>query len=88
MAELFATGRVADLVLAALLAEVLVLWAVRRHTGRGIAIRDVLALALPGACLALALRGALTQAPWPWIALALTAAFLAHLADLFRRWPR
>ncbi len=88
MAEFFASGRVADLLLAVLLAEVLALAALRRLRGHGPALADVLAMALPGACLALALRAALVGAAWTWIALALSAALLAHLADLFRRWPR
>ena len=88
MAELFATGRVADLILLCLLVEVVALALLRRRTGRGPALAEVLAIALPGAFLALALRAALTQAAWPWVALALVAAFLAHLTDLVRRWPR
>lgn len=88
MANFFASGLVADLVLLSLAVEVVVLAAWRRHTGRGPAAIDLLALALPGAFLALALRAALTGAAWPWLALALSAAFLAHLADLSRRWPR
>ena len=88
MAEFFASGRVADLVLLCLAAETLALWLYRRRTGRGPALPDLLALAVPGAFLALALRAALTESGSHWVALALVAAFVAHLADLFRRWPR
>jgi hypothetical protein len=38
-----------------------------------------------GACLLLALRAALTQAGWPWVALFLTAALVAHIGDFRRR---
>lgn len=42
----------------------------------------------PGALMILALRLALTDAAWPWIALALAASFPAHLADLSRGHAR
>jgi hypothetical protein len=41
---------------------------------------------LAGLFLLLALRGALAGAGWRWIALALTAACLAHVTDLGYRW--
>jgi hypothetical protein len=47
---------------------------------------DLLANLLAGACLMLALRGALAGAGGPWIALCMAAALLAHLTDLWRRW--
>ena len=47
--------------------------------------REVLSAVLPGALIVLALRGALTGADWPWIALPLALAFPAHLADLAAR---
>ena len=83
MADFFRSGRAVDVVLLVLAAEFA--WLVlRRRPGRpGLADR-ALALA-PGACLLLALRGALTGAPWPWIAAALAASFPVHIADLVRR---
>ena len=83
MAEFFASGRAVDLVLLVLAAEFgwLVL---RRRPGRAGLADRALALA-PGACLLLALRGALVGAPWPWIAAALAASFPVHVADLKRR---
>jgi len=74
------SGHIVDLIIAVLALEVLVLAAWRRA---GL-VTPVVA-ALPGACLLLALRAALTDAGWIWIALWLTAAFPAHLADLWRR---
>ena len=79
LASFFASGHAADLVLAVLAVESLLL----RRAGRP-AI-DVALLLLPGACMMLALRAALVGAPWPWIALALAASFPVHLADLMRR---
>ncbi|MDX2238969.1 MAG: hypothetical protein NW203_15505 [Hyphomonadaceae bacterium] len=85
MAAFFATGAVADLILAAMVLEFFALvlrapaWARARRA-------ETLAIALaPGACLALALRFALTDAPWPWIAAALVASLPLHWWDLARR---
>lgn len=76
---LFASGHVVDLVLAVLAAEFA--WLVMR----GNRALDV-GLGLGAAVLMmLALRGALTGAGWPWIALPLVLSFPLHLADLGRR---
>lgn len=78
MSGFFASGHAIDLVLGFLALEVLVLM---RRSG---ALTAVLA-ALPGAFLLLALRAALTGAPWPWVALWISLSLPAHLADLARR---
>jgi hypothetical protein len=75
----FTSGHAADLVLAVLALEALILL----RTGRP-AI-DVALLLLPGACMMLSLRAALVGASWPSIALPLAASFPVHLADLLRR---
>ena len=49
--------------------------------------RTALYRLLPGALMIVALRGGLTDAAWPWIALPLALSFPAHLADLRQR-PR
>lgn len=77
---LFAGGHAADIILAVMLAEAL--WLVGR---RGWPIADALTLLLPGALLLLALRAALTQMDWHWIALPLMLSFPVHLADVARR---
>ncbi len=82
LAEFFSSGHAADLVLAVMFLEGCVLCWVRRHSGKGPNARDIVIGLLPGACLVLALRGALVGAWWGWIALALSASLLAHLADL------
>jgi hypothetical protein len=79
LASFFASGRAADLVLAVLAIEAVLLMRAGRRA------IDVALLLLPGACMMLALRAALVGADWPWIALALAASFPVHLADLFRR---
>jgi len=76
---LFASGHVVDLVLAVLAAEFV--WLV----ARGNRALDV-GLGLSAAVLMmLALRGEITGAAWPWIALPLLLSFPLHLADLGRR---
>lgn len=86
MAALFASGRVVDLILGLTLLEGLALALLHRRTGRGVAPADLVPNLLAGACLLLAVRGALTGAWWGWVALLLAASLLAHLADLRRRW--
>jgi hypothetical protein len=76
----FASGRAIDLVLLVLLAEALWL----RWRGRA-PLPDILRALLPGAFLLLAVRAALTGAPWPLIALPLILSLPAHLADIRRR---
>jgi hypothetical protein len=87
MAELFATGRIVDLILVLMIAETLVLAGYRYMTGRGISIMPLLTNMAAGACLMLALRAALAGAPWTLIAIALGAAFGMHALDLRGRWP-
>lgn len=86
MEALFSTARVADLVLAVLVLEGLVLFVVRRRTGRGPDPWVVLPFLVAGGFLTLALRAALTDASWPWMAVALLGALLAHGVDLALRW--
>jgi uncharacterized membrane protein SirB2 len=88
LSELFTSGRIVDLVLAFTLIEAAALIVWHRRTGRGLPPASVVVLLLPGICLMLALRAALTDASWPWLALLLLASLAAHLADLVRRWRR
>jgi hypothetical protein len=86
MAEIFASGRLIDLILGLVLIEAIALTLLYRLTGKGVAIRDWVGLLLAGVFLLLALRAALTDAEWIWIGLWLGLAFIAHLADLAMRW--
>jgi hypothetical protein len=86
--ELFASGRIADLILGLMLIEGVVLFVYNVTTSRGIAPVDLLTSLLAGVFLILALRFALVGAGWEWVALSLAAALVAHLADLSRRWRR
>ena len=77
--EFFSSGLAADVVLAVLLIEWLVLWR------RGWAWLDTLLMLAPAMLIVVALRAALVDAHWLWIAAPLALAFPAHLADLARR---
>jgi hypothetical protein len=88
MADFFASGRVADLILLTLLLEGLAIWWWNRRSGRGLPLRAVLPFLLAGAAFALSLRAALTGASWPLVALPLMGALCAHLWDLAARWRR
>jgi hypothetical protein len=85
--QLFATGRIADIIVAVMVAECLVLLAVRFATQRGPQPLRVIANLAAGLFLVLALRAALTQAGWHVMAACLAAALIAHLTDLRARWP-
>jgi uncharacterized membrane protein YjjP (DUF1212 family) len=85
MAELFATGRIVDLIIALVVVEAALLTVLHRNRRRGPDVASVVAMLVPGVFLLLALRAALTAAPWTTIALWLIAALVAHLADVARR---
>jgi hypothetical protein len=82
MGGLFASGHVVDLIIAVLALEVVAFAIWRRPS-----LINALVAALPGFCLLLALRAALTGANWMMIALWLALSLPAHLADLWRRPP-
>ena len=79
MQDLFASGHAADVILAVLLVEGVIL------VRKGRPVLDALAVLLPAALIVAGLRGALVGADWPWIAAPLALAFPAHLWDLSRR---
>ena len=86
MTELFATGRIIDLILVLVLLEVAALTAFRGLTGRGPRLSDLLPMLVSGALLLVAVRAALGDAWWGLIALPLLGALIAHLFDLRQRW--
>lgn len=85
MEELFASGRIIDLVLVLILLEVAALPWLLRQLGSPVTLKNLLPNILAGAALMLALRFSLTGFDWPWIAGAMLGALLAHLYDLIRR---
>ncbi len=80
MADFFASGHAADLILGVLLIEALWL-----RLGRGWGWGAIAGLLGPAALIVLGLRAALTGAAWWWIALPLAASLPLHLADLRSR---
>lgn len=79
MSWLFASGHAVDIVLVFMMIEGGWLIASKRP-----ALAVVLMLA-PGAMMMLALRAALIDLPWYWIALPLTVSLPLHLADARHR---
>jgi len=88
MAAWFADGRVVALVLVLTLCEGVGLTLLYRRTGRGIPPAALWPNLMAGGALALALLACVTGAAWFWMAAALLAALLAHLADLRVRWSQ
>jgi hypothetical protein len=86
MKELFASGRVIDIIVAFMLIECLVLILWRKQTGRGLVVSALVTNLVAGAALMLSLRAALVGSPWQIISLWLILALLAHAADLKIRW--
>jgi hypothetical protein len=85
MNEFLSSGLAIDLVLVVVALEIIAIFTIPRLRAFGFTPIDVLGQLLAGAMLLLAVRCALTQAPWPWTALFLAASFPAHLFDLSRR---
>ncbi len=86
MTELYATGRIIDLILILVLLEAVALALFRRLTGRGPRIGDLLPTLVSGGLLLAAVRAALADSRWELVALPLFGALLAHLFDLYRQW--
>jgi hypothetical protein len=86
MEQLFASGRIIDLILLIMLAEYLTLRLYLGRGARGSALSSIALYLLSGAFLLLALRMALTGGSWIWIACCLAAAGAWHALDLRRRF--
>lgn len=86
MADFIASGRIIDVIVALMLMEAGALYAWHRATGRGIAPPDILLNLAAGASLMLAVRVALTGGAAGWLLAFLSAALVAHVADVARRW--
>ena len=84
MAELLLSGRLIDIILLMVALEIVFLHSLRSRGAPALA--TLLPNLLAGACLLLALRLALGQASWVWLALALSGSLVAHLLDLRQRW--
>lgn len=88
MQDLFTSGHIADVIIALMVVESVVLISLGWARGRGIPPLQIITTIGAGLCLVLALRAAMTASDWRFIAAFLAAALIAHLADLLARWPR
>jgi len=86
LAAAFADGSVPALIAALVTLEGVALSFLWRTRGIGIAPRALIGNLLSGACLMLAVRAALIDAPWMHVAAWLLLSLVAHLADLALRW--
>jgi hypothetical protein len=84
--ELFASGRIVDLILVMVAIEAFVLLTYRLRTGLGVSAARLLTNLLAGVFLLLALRSALIGSYWVWTSAWLGAGLFAHIADLAQRW--
>ena len=85
MESLFASGRIADIALAVMAAEAVIIYMVIAYQADVVRYRALFANLAAGACLVIAVRLALVGANWQWIAVALAASLLAHSTDLALR---
>ncbi len=88
MKGLFASGHIIDFILILVVLEAALILILRFVKGSGPAPLPFIVNLFAGASLMLALRNALTGAPWAWIAPCLIVALCAHLGDLIWRWDR
>jgi len=88
MADLFASGRLVDLILVVVAIEAAALTLYWSRARRGVAPFDLLPNLCAGLFLLLALRVTLAGAGWLMASACLAAAGLAHLTDLRRRWRK
>jgi hypothetical protein len=86
MADLFATGRIIDIILALVVLECVAVVAAYRLGLAGVRPRALLPTLASGLLLLLALRAAIADAGWILIAAPLTLALVAHVIDLAERW--
>jgi hypothetical protein len=88
MADLFAGGRLVDLIIVVVAIEAAALILYWSRTRRGVAPFDLLPNLCAGAFLLLALRVTLAGGGYMMASGCLAAAGLAHLTDIYRRWRK
>ncbi len=78
-------GQLVDIIIGLTLLEAIFLAAYHRITRRGLPLKDYALNLASGLCLMLALRAALAQSGWIWIAAWLMGAGVTHCADIVLR---
>lgn len=86
MDSLFASGRIVDLILLAVVLQAAGLWAARRFASVGPGLGPLVWTLASGVGLMLAIRAGLTGAPWPVVGGFMLVGLVCHLADLRQRW--
>ena len=86
MSDLFASGRLVDIILLIVAIEAVALGLYWRATGKGVAPADLLPNLIAGGCLLLALRLVIANADWRAVCAVLAAAGIASAIDISRRW--
>ena len=79
------SGSLVDTIIAITVVEVLALWTYHRVTKSGLALRDYFLNVVSGLCLMFALRCSLGEGNWHVIALFLSGAGVANVADIALR---
>ncbi len=85
MEDLFASGRIIDLILLFILAEIALLPLVLKTLNSSTRLSSLLPNIAAGAALMLAVRLSLVDSHWQWIGGALFIALIAHLLELYLR---
>jgi hypothetical protein len=85
MEDFIRSGRIADVILVAIAVETLIAGVYFWRRRQALALLSFAASALAGGLIVLALRAALRESGWLFVAIYLAAALLAHLADLALR---
>jgi len=85
MEGFISSGRIADVILVGIAIELLAVGFYLWRKGEGLMLVSLAASSLAGGSIVLALRAALQEAGWPFVAMYLAAALLAHMADLALR---
>ena len=84
--DLVTSGRIVDIMIVFVIAEVVLLLFYERATGRGVAPYSLLVNIGAGGSLMLALRAAFSEADWTTIAACLVASLVFHTLDIRQRW--
>lgn len=85
MEDFILSGQVANVMLVVLAAEVMLVGFHLWRYGMALPLLSIAASGMAGGALVLALRAALQEAGWLFVAMYLLAALLAHLADIALR---
>ena len=86
--SLFTGAMIADIVIAVMVIEAMVLVWNSRQGHANVSCKLIMAALLPGFFLALALRAALVQAHWIWLAFTLLGALITHFIDMRLRYQQ